>query len=123
MDTTETGKLCKDIEHTAAQIRTQIGNRTSISEVLDRFWLLQDSLNRLLEVVVREHGEVSQCRSLIRKVVDALESPQARKRAGIHGVKNACEQINTLLTRLEQETQQARTASVWKLSAAVARKN
>ena len=124
MDTTETGRLCKDVEHAAAQIRTQIGDRTNITEVLDRLWLLQDFLNRLLEVVVRQGGEISQCRSLIRKVVvNALESPQVRKRAGIHGVKNACEQINGLLIRLEQATQQARDDSVWKLSAAVARKN
>ena len=123
MDTTETGRLCKDVEDAAAQIRTQIGNRTNITEVLDRLWLLQDFLNRLLEVVVRERGEISQCRSLISKVVNALGSPQVRKRAGIHGVKNACEQINGLLIRLEQATQQARTDSVWKLGAAVARKN
>jgi hypothetical protein len=123
MDTTETGRLCKDVEDAAAQIRTQIGNRTNITEVLDRLWLLQDFLNRLLEVVVRERGEISQCRSLISKVVNALGSPQVRKRAGIHGVKNACEQINGLLIRLEQATQQARDDSVWKLSAAVARKN
>jgi hypothetical protein len=123
MDTTETGRLCKAIEHAAAQIHTQIGNRTDIAEVLERLWFLQDSLNRLLEVVVRERGDVSQCRSLIRKVVYALESPQARKRAKIPGVRNSCEQINNLLIRLEQATQQDRTASVWKLSAGAAPKN
>jgi hypothetical protein len=46
-------------------------------------------------------------RSVIRKVVNALESPQARKRTNTPGVKNACEQINGLLIRLEQATQQS----------------
>jgi hypothetical protein len=76
MDTTQTARVCKDVEHAAAQIRNLIGDRTGILEMLDRFRLLADFLNRLVDVVDRERGDVSQCRSIIRNVVGTLQSPQ-----------------------------------------------
>lgn len=103
-------RICKDVEHAAAQIRTLIGDRTGISEILDRFWLLQDLLDRLVDAVDQEGGEVSQCRTVIRNVVNTLQSPQARKRATVPGVRNACDKINGLLINLERMTQQARAA-------------
>jgi hypothetical protein len=108
MDTTETGTRCKDVERASSQIRTLIGDRTDIFEILDRFWLLEDSLNRLVDVVDRERDEVSQYRTVIRTVVNTLQSPQARKRATVPGVRNACDKINGLLINLERMTQQAR---------------
>jgi hypothetical protein len=110
MDTTETGRRCRDVEHTAAQIRTLIGERTDISEILDRFWLLEDLLNRLIDVVDQERGDVVQCRSVIRNVVNAMDSPQVRKRTIIPGMRIVCDKINDLLAQLERSTQHARAA-------------
>lgn len=106
MDTAETGRLCKDVEYAAIQIRTLISYQTDVGEILDRFWLLQDSLNRLLNAVDGDRGEPSQSRRVIRRVVVALES-QASRRAAIPAVKHACEKINGLLISLERSTQQA----------------
>ncbi len=110
MDTTETGRLCNDVEHAAVRIRSSIGESTDISEVLDHLWFLQDSLGRLIEVVYREQGNVAQCRSIIRKVVNTLEWPQVRKQCSIPGVKLACEAINSSLIELEQITHRSETA-------------
>jgi hypothetical protein len=110
MDTTETSRLCNDVEHAAVQIRTLMGDRTGISETLDLFWFLQDRLNRLVDVVSLERGEVSQCRRVISNVVNALQSPQAQKHATIPGVKISCDKINGLLMRLEQATRLVRAA-------------
>jgi len=108
---TETGRLCQNVEHATAQIRTSIGDRTGISEILDRFWLLQDSLSRLIQSAAdHERGNMTQCRSVIRKVLSILESPQARKQSSISGVRLACEAINSSLIRLEQVMQQAQAA-------------
>jgi hypothetical protein len=109
MDTTETARLCKDVEYAAAQVRTLVRDRADISETLERFWLLQDSLNRLLYVVDQEQGGVGQCRKVIRTVVTTLESPLARS-ISIPGVRKTCDEINTLLMRLERTTQRARAA-------------
>jgi hypothetical protein len=108
VDTTETGKCCRDVERAAAQIRTLIGDRTDISEILDRFWLLEDSLNRLVDVVDMERRDITQCRSIIRNVVSALEAPQSQKRANVPAVRNACDKINGLLIQLERTTERAR---------------
>lgn len=102
MDTPETARLCKDVNYASTQIRTLLGDRAGISETLDRFWLLQDLLNRLIDVVGQERGEVSQCHSVIRNVVSALESPQAKRQANTFGVQAARDKINGLLLRLEQ---------------------
>ena len=110
MDTTEAGRLCNEVEHAAAQIRTLIGDRTGVSETLDRFWFLQDRLSRLVDVVNLERGEVGQCRRVIRNVVNALQSPQVQERATIPGVKISCDKINGLLIRLEKATLQVRAA-------------
>jgi hypothetical protein len=110
MDTTETGRLCKDVENAAAQMRTAMDDRTGILEILDRFQLLEDSLNRFVDAVDRERGEVSQCRRVIRNVVNTLESPQARRRASVPGVRNLSDKINGLVIKLERTTQQARAA-------------
>jgi hypothetical protein len=96
-------------EHAAAQIRTLIGDRTGISEILDLLWFLQDSLSCLVNVA-REPGDVNQCRRVIRNVVNALQSPQVQKRATIPGVKISYDKINGLLMRLEQATQRVRAA-------------
>jgi hypothetical protein len=109
MDTTETGRLCKNVEYAAAQVRTSIGEHADISDILDRFWFLQDTLSRLLEAVDNEDGDVTQCRGLIRKVVEVLGSPQVRKLSSIPAVKLACETINSCLISLEQTTQPPRT--------------
>jgi hypothetical protein len=74
------------------------------------FWFLQDRLSRLVDVVNLERGEVSQCRRVIRNVVNALQSAQVQKRATIPGVKISCDKINGLLNRLEQATQLVRAA-------------
>ena len=109
MDTTETGRLCKTVEYAAAQVRSTIGDHADTSEILDRFWFLQDALSRLLEAVDNEDGDVTQCRGLIRKVVEVLGSPQVRKLSLIPAVKLACETINSCLISLEQTTQPAGT--------------
>ena len=80
MDTRETAKLCKNVEFAAIQIRREIGYRSNVTQVLNRFWLLQDSLNRLIDAVDIERGEVGQSRMLIPRVVVALES-QTRRQA------------------------------------------
>ena len=108
MDTTETGRLCKAVEHAAAQINESFTERTPTSEILNEFWRLQDLLSRLLEAVENEHGEVKQCRNLIRKVVPILESPRLRKISWLPAVKLACETINSYLISLEQATQQSK---------------
>jgi hypothetical protein len=74
------------------------------------FWLLQDSLNRLIDNVDRERSEVCQSRTVIRKVALALESRHVQKLSTIPGIKKACEKINSSLMRLERTTQQARAA-------------
>ena len=110
MNTTETGRLCKTVEYAAAQIRISIGGSTDISEILNCFWLLQDSLTRLIGVVDHERAEVTQCRSLIHKVVYVLESPKVQRLSSILAVKLACESINSSLLSLERSTQQTRAA-------------
>ena len=109
MDTAETVRLCKDVEYAAIQIRTAIGYRTGVGEILDRFWLLQDSLNRLVDAVDDDRGEIGRSRKVIRCVVVALES-QARRCTTIPAVKLACDRINNLLVRLERTTQQVPVA-------------
>lgn len=109
MNTIAAGRLCQDVEDAAVQIRTLIGYRTEIGEILDRFWLLQDALNRLVDALDDDGGQASECRKLIRLVVAALES-QGGRRATIPAVKNACDKINALLIRLERTTQQVRAA-------------
>ena len=103
-------RICKNVEHATAQIRTSIGDTTDISEILNRFWFLQDSLMRLIDAVDRERGQVTQCRSIIHKVVYLLELPKVQKLSSISGVKLACESINSCLISLEQPTQQVRSA-------------
>ena len=109
MDTTETGRLCKTVEYAAAQVRASVRDHADTSEILDRFWFLQDALSQLLEAVDTEDGDVTQCRGLIRKAVEVIGSPQVRKISYIPAVKLACETINSSLISLEQTTQQART--------------
>jgi hypothetical protein len=111
MDTTETGRLCKTVEYAAAQIRISIGGSADISEILTCFWLLQDSLTRLIGVADHERGEVTQCRGLIHKVVYVLDSPKVQRLSSIPAVKLACESINTSLLSLERSTQQTRAES------------
>jgi hypothetical protein len=105
MDTTETGMLCQAIEHAAAQINESFTERTPTSEILDEFWLLIDLLSRLLEAVENEHGDVEQCRNLIRNVVPILESPRLCKISWLPAVKLASETIINYLISLEQKTQ------------------
>jgi hypothetical protein len=109
MDTTETGRLCKNVEYAAAQARTSIGEYADISDILNRFWFLQDALSQLLEAVDDTNGDITQCRGLIRRVVEVLASPQVRKISYIPAVKLACETINSCLISLEQTTQPPRT--------------
>ncbi len=110
MDTTETGRLCKKVEQAAAQVSTSFSERASTSELLHLFLCLQDSLSLLIEAVNREQGDVTQCRSLIRKVVNILESPQVRDLAGIHSLMRASGAVNESLIKLEQATQRSRAA-------------
>jgi hypothetical protein len=101
MDATEIGRLSKTVEYAAAQVRTSIGEQADTSEILGRFWFLQDALSQLLEAVDDTNGDITQCRGLIRRVVEVLASPQVRKISYIPAVKLACE---------EQTTQRARTS-------------
>lgn len=112
MDTAETVRLCKELEYAAAQVRTLIGDRTDITEVLDRFWRLQDSLYRLVNAVDGECSEISRCRKLIRYVVSTLESSQTTRWAKVPAVRDACDKINNLLIRLERTTQEVSTGPV-----------
>jgi hypothetical protein len=70
LDTTETGRLCKHVERDAAQIRTLIVDRNAISEIWIGSGFSKTQLNRLVDVVDRERGEVSRYRRLIRSVVN-----------------------------------------------------
>ena len=53
---------------------------------------------------------MTQCRSLIRKVVNILESPQVRDLAGIHSLMRASGAVNESLIKLEQAIQRSRAA-------------
>ena len=109
MNATEADRLCKGVTYASTQIRVSLGNRTSIAETLNWFWLLEDRLNRLIDVVDQNRGKVSQCRDVIRDVVSALESPQAKKRANNPRVQAARDKIDGLLMKLERAN--ATTAS------------
>jgi hypothetical protein len=110
MEMTETGRLCHEVEDAADQVRTSIGERTEVLEIMDRFWLLQDYLSRLIDMVDREQGDVRQCRKVMRTVVSSLKSRQVLRNAAIPAVRSACDRINDLLIRLERNTQQADSA-------------
>jgi hypothetical protein len=77
MDTTETSRLCNDVEHAVSQIRTLIGDRTAVSEALDLFWFLQDRLSRLVDIVNLERGEVGRC-GRVRNVMNALQTSKCK---------------------------------------------
>lgn len=105
MDKSKTAKLCKDVEHAADQFRS-ISGQDDVADALGRFWQIQDSLHRLLETVDEEGDEITHSRTVIRHVVRALESPLAKSLTHIPAVKDAHDQINALLLRLERVTSQ-----------------
>jgi hypothetical protein len=80
----------------------RLGMGQTSPKFLNRFWFLQDSLFRLIEAVHNESGGVTQCRSIIRKVVNLLESQKVQKLSSIPGVKFSCEIINSYLISLEE---------------------
>ena len=104
MDALQTVSLCQEVERAAAQVRSSIGDRTEMAEVLDRFWELHDTLDRLVEVVSDGFGDPVRCRKVISTVLGAIESPAAKKRSYVPGVRDSLEKINDLLMALEHAT-------------------
>jgi len=103
MDSVKAANLCHNVEYAATQVRTSIGDRTEIDQVLNRLWLLHDSLNRLIEGISDRTADI-RCRKMIRTVLIALESPQVQNRQNVSGLRDTACKINSLLIRLEQVT-------------------
>ena len=103
MQTEQIGNLCQDVAQAAVEVRTLIGDRTPMGEVLNRFWLLHDTLNRVVQAV-SDGSRDEDCRKVIRTVISGLESHQARKKQSVPAVRDVCDKINSLLMNLERLT-------------------
>lgn len=105
MNAGQVTQLSQAVEAAAHKLRTSIGDQTEVIHVLERFWLLQDLLKRLVYALEEApYEELKPCRKIIGTVLTSLQSQQARKRCGSPAVRSACENINELLMQLEWRT-------------------
>lgn len=104
MDTTETGRLCLAVERAAADLSASLRLRAEVTKTLDGFWHLQDLVSRLIQGIESANGDVPQCRSVIRKVVDVISCPSAVKLSSIPAIATSCDTLNLSLIILERKT-------------------
>ncbi|HEX4170344.1 MAG TPA: hypothetical protein VHZ55_33170 [Bryobacteraceae bacterium] len=110
MANTTVDHLSKLVEQAAEQVHLTFRGRSEESEVLDRFWQLEDDVYRLLEAANDAGGDTIECRDLIRKVVSVLGSAEVFNLSSVPAVKASCEAINEHLIALEHLKQKARAA-------------
>jgi len=122
MDRAISERVCRSVEEATAQVREVFRTRMETSEVLDRFWCVQDQLNRLLNTASenpREFFSIQQRAypSLIWDVIDLISFAAKGNFTRTAAVNQSCESINRLLieiTRLKAESKRnAYTAVIW----------
>ena len=101
--TTETqiDTLCGHVAQAVQQIRATFRSNFQISEMMDRFWALQDHLHRLLEALYDDRSELPRLKEayprLTKDVVDILSFTAGTYVGKVPAVKESCYAINELL--------------------------
>ena len=98
--------LCHAASSAAARVRDVFRERSDTPEVLERFWCVQDSLDRLVEAASDYPDEVFEVLKreqprLFQDIIDVLASTAKTRAAHNAGVSAACENINERLVKLE----------------------
>ena len=105
MGTMSIRELCHEVEHALAAVKNVRENDVEIT--LAVFWRLQDTLNRLTQLVDDDRTE-SLCvlerdhRSLVRRAVEVLESAERRQLTRNAGIQASVDAINHSLQALAQ---------------------
>ena len=102
-----TRELGQDVEAALLEVRETIRGIHTQGIVLNAFWMLQDSLIRLLEAVddsrLESLNTLSQHHQrLVSRVVEVLQLTKRSRYAKNFGVETACERINESLLSLAQ---------------------
>lgn len=111
MDMIDIDRLCNNVADAVERVRTAFLSEIDISEMLDRYWCLQDQVYRLVEsasdhreetfdILERKHSR------LIQDIVDSLRSTEMHlKRSS--AVSSASLAISRSLSTLDQLGQQS----------------
>jgi len=98
--------VCEGVASSVSQVRMVFHSSLAVTEILNRFWYLQDNLFRLLEVMTDHPDETMEVLerhpTLLADVVDVLErSSRFASLRGIAAVREAGESINSSLLEIQ----------------------
>ena len=118
MTTADIERLCDDVARAVEQVRKGFRSKLDTPEVLDRFWCLQDQVNRLVEsasdcpsqtfdVIKETHPR------LIRNILDVLNFAEKTQFSSAPAITTSVLRIDRSLAKLEflREQDKAMVAS------------
>lgn len=99
--------VCESLTTSVAEARAVFGGSLPVSEILNRFWALQDNLSRLLEAVKDHPAETAQLLErypgLLDNVADVLErSANVQTLSNLAAVRESAESIHSSLFEIHQ---------------------
>lgn len=106
MKTDHIESVCEGVAFSVAQVRMVFHSALPVTEILNRFWYLQDNLSRLLEAVTDHPTETLEaletCPRLLADVADVLErSSKLANLRSIAAVREAGDSINSSLAEIQ----------------------
>lgn len=106
MATDQIEHVCQDVSSSITEVRKTFRSGLPVTDILDRFWRLQDNLSRLLEAITDHPKETTEILEthprLLPDVVDVLEfSSKLQTLRNIPAVREAGESINNSLLEIQ----------------------
>ncbi len=98
-------QICEEIENATVKVREVASRGLNESDILSRFWSLQDNLSRLIQFVSEQPEETltlieQKHPSMLRDAIDSISFPPKLRAREISAVSYACQDINECLIRL-----------------------
>jgi hypothetical protein len=106
MEPSQIERVCEGVAAAVFEVRTVFRSAPPVSEILNRFWALQDQLSRLLEAIT-DHPlatmeVLDKHAGLLADVVDVLEfSSKLPSLRSIAAVRESGESINASLLEIQ----------------------
>ena len=106
MKTDRIERICEGVAFSVAQVRIVFCSSLPVTDILNRFWYLQDNLSRLLEAITDHPAQTLEVLesypSLLGDVADVLErSSKLPSLRNIAAVREAGDSINSSLAKIQ----------------------